>query len=105
MEHQNARVEPNPDDPATRRRRRSSGRRRRRRRKSGGRRSLRGIYFGLAALWGFLIGSGAIVAALVLAGQQVRSSPTLAGVLAGGSLLAVGGGGIAARAYREASGR
>jgi hypothetical protein len=81
-------------------RRRSPGRSAR-----GARSRLRLVYFGLAALWGFLTGSGAILLALSAAGRPVHLGPWVGAGLVAASGVALLGGFVAAVAYREASRR
>ena len=69
------------------------------------RRKLRLIYFSLAALWGFLIGTAAVLFGLSLGGISLDLSPGTIVALAVSSILAVVGGMIASRAYREATRR
>jgi hypothetical protein len=67
-----------------------------RRRADGGGRSLRLLYFGGAALWGFTVG----VAGMGAAAQT--GMPGLPVLLIGGAGVALAGGAVAASAYREA---
>jgi len=63
---------------------------------------LRHIYFAFAAVWGFLIGVGTIVAALAWAGDPVYFGGGVAVLLLPGLALAIVGGIVSAGAYREA---
>jgi len=63
------------------------------------------VFFGIAAVWGFLIGSGAILGGLSLLGRPVGPEPLLLGLLAVALVLAVVGGWVAAAAYRETTQR
>lgn len=91
---------PQPRSPGPRRRRpeRSSSSRR-----SGSRRNIRAGYFALAAIWGCLAGTGVLVVGLSSFDHPVRLDPSVAGLLGLAMILAVGGGLVAAAAYRAAS--
>ncbi len=93
-------ADPQPRSPGPRRRRpeRSSSSRR-----SGSRRNIRAGYFALAAIWGCLAGTGVLVVGLSSFDQPVRLDPSVAGLLGLAMILAVGGGLVAAAAYRAAS--
>jgi hypothetical protein len=82
---------------------------RRRRRAAGGasrRRSrIRLLYFGLASLWGFLTGAGALAIAIKATGQDVGLDRTLVLALALAAPLALLGAGVVAAAYREVARR
>ena len=78
---------------------------RRTRSKSRKHRRVRAIYFGIASVWGFLIGSAALLWGLSLNGHPVRADGLLTGLLVGAGFLAVVGGVLTARAYREAAQR
>jgi hypothetical protein len=69
------------------------------------RRRLRLVYFILASIWGFMSGTVALLASLVVLGQplQLQTPVVLAMLIA--ALLALVGGVVAARAYREATQR
>jgi hypothetical protein len=84
------------DHPVRARRRRSSTRKDTRGR-------LRKLYFCLAAAWGFLIGTGAVLVGLAALGRPLHLGPVLAVVLGAAGVLAVAGGLIASIAYRDAS--
>ena len=56
-------------------------------------------------MWGFVVGSGAIMASLATSGLSVSPTPAIVGMLAGAGVIAVAGGAIASRAYREVVGR
>ena len=62
-------------------------------------------FFALASLWGFLIGTGAVLGALTVKGLTLPLAPQFVGILALAVLLALAGGLVAAAAYRESSGR
>jgi hypothetical protein len=83
-----------------RRRRRAS-----RRSSARSRTRLRSTYFGLASLWGFLTGSGAVLLGLAIAGRPVELGLGTDVLLIGGGAVALLGGLVAAAAYREASRR
>jgi hypothetical protein len=63
------------------------------------------IYFGLAAGWGFSVGSAAIVAGLTFVGQPPRFGPGVALLVVVAAVLAIAGGLVAALAFRDASSR
>ena len=66
---------------------------------------LRFFYFGLASVWGFLIGTASILGTLTYLGRPVQLDPLLLALLASTGLVALAGGGVAAAAYREAAGK
>jgi len=63
------------------------------------------VYFGLASLWGFCIGTAAILIGLNLMETPLRPDPTLMAAIAAAAVLALVGGIIAAIAYRDAARR
>jgi hypothetical protein len=63
---------------------------------------LRAIYFSLAAFWGFVAGSGAVIASQTLTGGPLPIGGTLLVSLALAALLSLIGAMLAAAAYREA---
>jgi hypothetical protein len=63
------------------------------------------IYFGLASLWGFSIGTASILIGLNLMETPLRPNPMLTTAIAAAAVLALVGGIIAAIAYREAARR
>ena len=65
-------------------------------------RRLRYVYFGLASGWGFVAGSVAVLAALDAVGQTVPFGGGLGATLAVAGALALVGGIVVSRAYREA---
>ena len=67
--------------------------------------TLRQLYFVLAALWGFVIGTAALLGGLAASGRPLRPEPFVGLVLLGAAVLALLGGIVAALAYREASNR
>jgi len=69
------------------------------------RRRLRLIYFSLASLWGFLIGTATLLFGLSLEGTRLDLSPAAIIAMSAAVVLAVVGGIVAARAYREAARR
>jgi hypothetical protein len=69
------------------------------------RQRVRAIYFVLATLWGFAMGSAAMLAASASAGRAVQLDQPAAVALALGLVVALGGGVLASRAYRETSQR
>ena len=87
----------------------SSPRRRRQSRRAAAnrtqRRRLQLVYFSLASLWGFLIGTVALLFGFSLAGRRLELSPVAIVALSASIILAVVGGMVASRAYREASRR
>lgn len=71
------------------------------------RRRLRALYFSLAALWGFLAGTGAVLIGLTTVGQPAATgmAPRCVIFVAGAAVLSLVGGLVAAAAYRSASRR
>ncbi len=63
---------------------------------------LRLVYFGVAALWGFVVGTASVALALQVVGAPVSLYPAVTVVLLPGAGLAMAGGTVAASAYREA---
>ena len=63
------------------------------------------VYFSLASLWGFLIGTATLLYGFSLAGHRLELSPVAIVALSASIILAVVGGLVASRAYREASRR
>jgi hypothetical protein len=84
-------------------------RRRRRSRRAAANNSQRGrlrlFYFSLASLWGFLIGTATLLYGFSLAGTRLDLSPAAIIAMSVAVILAVVGGVVASRAYREASRR
>ncbi len=66
---------------------------------------MRLVYFSLAALWGFLTGTGAVLIGLSAAGRQAPLGRPGALLLAAAAFLAVLGGIIVSAGYRAASQR
>ena len=66
---------------------------------------LRRIYFASASLWGFMLGMGFLAVALSAGGSEVPKDLKTLGMVAGGTVLSIIGGLVAAKAYREAMGR
>lgn len=66
---------------------------------------LRNAYFGGAALWGFLTGTGSILAGLSLVDVTFQPGPTGVVLIAIAAALALIGGFVSATAYRQASKR
>jgi hypothetical protein len=82
--------------------------RRRRRRSRSQRRSnqkLRFAYFTMASIWGFLSGTAGVLFWLTASGKPVRFEPIVLGTLAAAAAVAIVGGLVAAKAYREAAQR
>jgi hypothetical protein len=69
------------------------------------RRRLRLFYFSLASLWGFLIGTATLLFGFSLDGTRLDLSPVAIVAMTAAVVLAVIGGIVASRAYREASRR
>jgi hypothetical protein len=65
------------------------------------RRRLRIVYFTLASVWGFMTGTAAILGSLAAAGRPLTLGPRVGTVLAVSIFVALFGGFVAARAYRE----
>ncbi len=63
------------------------------------------MYFSLASLWGFLIGTATLLYGFSLAGHHLELDPVAIVAMAAAVVLAVVGGVITARAYREATRR
>ncbi|MCH7780292.1 MAG: hypothetical protein IH848_05540 [Acidobacteria bacterium] len=63
------------------------------------------VYFSLASLWGFLIGTATLLYGFSLAGHRLELSPVAIVAMSAAIVLAVAGGVVASRAYREASRR
>ena len=63
------------------------------------------VYFSLASLWGFLLGTAALLFGLSLTGRRLDLSPVAIVAMSAAVILAVVGGMVASRAYREASRR
>jgi len=86
---------------------RPAGRRAVRRERAGGRSArswLRMVYFSIAAVWGFLVGTAAVLAGLAASGRPPATGPWMIGALAAAFGIAVAGGCCAALAYRQARG-
>lgn len=69
------------------------------------RRRLRLVYFSLASLWGFLMGTVTILFGFTLGGRRLELSPVAIVAMSAAIVLAIVGGMVASRAYREASRR
>ena len=69
------------------------------------RRRLRLVYFRLASLWGFLIGTVMLLYGFSLSGRRLELSPVAIVAMSAAIVLAVVGGIVASRAYRAASRR
>ena len=69
------------------------------------RRRLRLVYFSLASLWGFLMGTVTLLFGFSLSGRRLELSPVAIVAMSAAIVLAVVGGMVASRAYREASRR
>jgi hypothetical protein len=63
------------------------------------------LYFSLAAVWGFLAGTGAVLVGLTAVGRPARLGALGVAVVIGAALAAVVGGFVAAAAYRAATRR
>ena len=100
-------VEREPTDPPAKYSRQPRGRRAGGSRSSRGRPRgrLRGFYFGLASLWGFLSGTAAVFVALRAIDRPLQMQQPVPLLLAGAGLVALLGGLVAAAAYREATHR
>ena len=66
---------------------------------------VRRVYFAIASLWGFLLGTGFLAVALSAGGNGVPRDLKTLGMVAGGAVLSIIGGLVAAQAYRETMGR
>lgn len=65
-------------------------------------RSLRNVYFGLSAAWGFVVGSAGILVSLAYSGHDIRPEGRALFGLLPAVLVAIAGGGVIAGAYQEA---
>ena len=61
------------------------------------------IYFTIASLWGFLVGTAALLGGLVVAGRPLSLSLPVALALALAAAVALVGGFVASSAYRQAT--
>lgn len=59
----------------------------------------------MASLWGFLIGTATLLFGFSLSGRQLELTPVAIVAMSAAVVLAVVGGMVASRAYREASRR
>jgi hypothetical protein len=66
---------------------------------------LRIVYFGIASIWGFIMGTAAVLGALSMLDLQLPEDPTITLMVALAAIAAVVGGAITAMAYRDAVGR
>ena len=64
-------------------------------------RRLQLLYFALATVWGFVVGTAAILVGLSHVGKPISLDPTIGVVLLVACVVAVVGGLIAAAAYRD----
>ena len=62
-------------------------------------------YFTMAAVWGFLAGSAAILGGLAMNGTRVGFDPLIVGALVIAGAVSLIGGAVAAAAYRNANQR
>lgn len=101
MSEQSVATEPTSTaESAPRRRRRRSSRR------AGARSSrIRLVYFLLASAWGFVTGTTAVAGLLAAVGRPLTLEPRSAVALAGAGVVALVGGVVASRAYRETRSR
>jgi hypothetical protein len=65
----------------------------------------RRIYFAVAALWGFILGSGFLAVALSADGNAIPKDLKTLGMVVGGAILSMIGGLVTAKAYRETMAR
>ena len=63
------------------------------------------LYFSIASLWGFLVGSAVVLACLVAGDTPFRLGSLTALALTGAGVLALVGGVVSSFAYREAARR
>jgi Na+/proline symporter len=63
------------------------------------------LFFGLASIWGFIVGIAGLLAAMDAAGQHLESDARVAPSLILALLLAAAGGLVVAAAYRESKRR
>ena len=89
--------------PSTRRaRRRPVGRRGRPSAEHQRRRRLRLLYFALAAVWGYVAGTAAVLGTLSMTGRPLPIDGNLVSGMVLAAVLALVGGAVASVAYREA---
>jgi len=89
-------------EPVRRRRRRRSKRADPSQRR---RKALRMVYFGMASFWGFLVGTAALLVGLSIHDSPVRFSAGIGLFLSVAAIVAVIGGAVASKAYRQAASR
>ena len=63
------------------------------------------LYFGIASLWGFLVGSATIIIGLSIVGKPIQLGSVGTAMLMCAGVLALLGGVISSFAYREAARR
>jgi hypothetical protein len=63
------------------------------------------LFFGLASIWGFIVGIVGLLAAMSAAGQTLESDARVVPSLIPALLLAIGGGLVVAAAYKESKRR
>jgi hypothetical protein len=68
---------------------------------NGARRFLRGAFFALAALWGFVAGAVAIALGAAMGGNRVEWSPSAIVALIAGAVAAAAGGWLSSKAYAD----
>ena len=66
---------------------------------------MRGGFFMATAFWGFVLGAGFLAVAMSLANVTIPQDGATVALLCGGAVLAVVGGLLAAKSYRESRGR
>ncbi|NIM00410.1 MAG: hypothetical protein GTN89_06005, partial [Acidobacteria bacterium] len=62
-------------------------------------------YFSLASLWGFLMGTVTLLFGFTLGGKRLDMSPVAIVAMSAAIVVAIVGGIVASRAYREATRR
>jgi len=63
------------------------------------------VYFALASTWGFLSGTVGLLIVSGMVGRPLGLKPVVLSALGIAGVLAIAGGAVAARAYRDASGQ
>jgi len=66
---------------------------------------MRLVFFSATAVWGFILGAGFLAMGLSLSNIRIPRSGSTAGLLGAGLLLALVGGLLASKSYRESRNR
>ena len=94
-----------PRDVPASRKRRSSGHSRRSRGSRTSHWRLRIVYFSIASVWGFAMGTAAVLGSLSMLDLELPEDSTITFMVALAAIAAIVGGAITAMAYRDAVGR